>query len=133
MKIRIITLILLLPVLLLAGSSCLLSQDGTDGLKKEIIEPDENPFPLKAPLPDPFTNLKMYISGTELNISCEPEKRGDIIVQLIDISGKVYYYEIVKLNGNKLQFKYDISSLTHSYYIVRLTQGKNLTSRKILI
>jgi hypothetical protein len=125
--------VMLLAISIVSFSSYTLIAQSKGDLKIDVVDPNED-VPLA--IDDQkvkFDELKIYSSNGELKISFTNDLQGKVLFQLYDITGRKLSSEEKIKSNSKMEYSSNISSLPHSFYIVRLTQGNKQSSKKIYL
>lgn len=80
-----------------------------------------------------FENLKVYTNYYSIRVNFTNQSNELVQVQVYDIAGREIVNKKLQKTNSQFNFQYDSSHLPRSIYIVRLTQGKTLASKKVYL
>lgn len=95
------------------------------------------PQPGKKDRPTQLARYQMgaYIaaSGTKLRVNVDKELGGQVILQLIDLKGNIYYNQILNPADTIARLSLDLTNLTDGSYMLKLSNGLEMEVREIKI
>lgn len=106
------------------------AQTGFNNLKEEVIDPNEEPLGIETSELS-FDDLKIYSHNGELKINFSNDVNGKIKYEVYNLIGNQLISEEEQKTGTEMKFRTQISNLPKSVYIVRLSQGNHMVSRKV--
>jgi hypothetical protein len=60
-------------------------------------------------------------------------KNEDVLIRVIDLSGKIVLIENFSIPGDKLDHRIDLSSLTKGIYFVRIETNNGVKTEKMIL
>ncbi|GAB2538931.1 T9SS type A sorting domain-containing protein [Spirosoma aerophilum] len=79
--------------------------------------------------------MSAYIAakGTKLRVYVDKELGGQVSIQLMDISGRIYVTQVMNPKDTSARISMDISELTDGDYLLKVSNGLEMETRSIQI
>lgn len=104
-----------------------LDESDTKALAKAGIKPSEEKLDLND------LNFSPNPNNGKFNLTFGLENKGDVNIQIFDMNGKSVYQENKKNFKGKYSNDIDISGNEKGVYFLNITQGKNSTTKKVVL
>ena len=88
-------------------------------------------FPSIVQTPQLYNPYPVPASGQELNVQYFMPAKGSVVVDLIDVNGKIVRTQSVSAYAGFNQVIFATSDLAAGSYVVRLTSGNTIRSKTI--
>jgi hypothetical protein len=79
-----------------------------------------------------IASMKFYPNPSKevVQLSYKSAKEANVVVQIIDLSGRTYIQKITKVNSGENQLEYNINSLSKGQYILKVLDNSDVTKPK---